>query len=803
MVACDGHIEAMIHSSLRARPSARPFPIVPPALAAAPFVPITASFAAGIAAALAFSPHGWLQIAALVVSACGMAGAFARKNRAAGWGWGMAVLCAAGIVRTSTATPTMSEDSAAHFIGRRVLLEGVVAAEPLDRAGTAVLRVQPTMLAAGGGTVTADDVVLLRIAGGGGQWRYGDVLQVEGMLEAPPRIDDFDYGMYLARQGVFAWMPRAENAQRIGRAPPSLFWDKLLTAKDAVRQSVRAVVAAPESALLNGILIGDDDAMPEPLVDAFRRTGTSHIISISGFNVGVIVGMVLALVRRIVHPRRAAPALLVVLWLYALFVGASASVVRAVTMTSAALIGQWLWRRGFTLNTLCAAAFAMLAAQPFYLVDVGFQLSFSATLGLVLVADVLTERIPAALMNTRLIGTIIEGVLLTTAAQITTLPLMLVHYEQISWITLLTNALVLPLQPPIMGLGMLGAGVGILSRDIGTIAALPAFALLRASVRIVEITAATSWASTALGRIGIGWGIAYYAGLCIFLYMRAQRTRKFPRDHSRKAAPAAPAVKTRAPTGRTAAFAAAVAVLAAAVVGMAVAWSRPPAEAQLWLRGPSALLLTPRGEQIVLLGDGDTTGLAMEKMAWWDYDVDLLIVPRLDPRMQEHALRFLRTYGAERVVIPRAGVTTDTLHQFWTQTPPAGVDHVEVGAHGRTLLHTDRLHVTTMQLGRDRLGNEVLGARIRSNRVNADLYSAGELTSEALHSAPDVRAALLHVAPSRANQGITRDLDVDWLIWSRAPNDSDAPQRPRRTIDLSDRMQIGFRLESERILSLP
>ncbi|MCX6018081.1 MAG: ComEC/Rec2 family competence protein, partial [Chloroflexi bacterium] len=411
--------------------------------------------------------------------------------------------------------------------------------------------------------------------------------------------------------------------------------------------------------------------------------------------------------------------LLIVLWIYAAFVGASASVVRAVMMTSVALVGQWLWRRGFTLNTLCAAGFFMLLVQPFYLVDVGFQLSFGATLGLVLVADVLTSLVPPALMNMRLLGMVLEGVLLTTAAQITTLPLLLIHYEQLSLITLLTNGMVLPLQPPIMGLGMVAALAGVISRDIGTIVALPVFTLLRVSIRLIEITAAVPWAAISLGRFGAPWAVAYYAAMFGLLALQAvgpgvrQRGWRWLRPR----------------LGRLGAAAGMAGVAAAVAAGV---WSRPPAQAQVWLRGSSALLLAPDGAQIVVLGDGDPVGLVAQRLPWGDGAVDIAVLPRLDARAQEQALGFLRTYGAAELVIPPPAVLTDTVYQFWMQTPPAAIGRVRVvsgGEQDAAVWAAGGLRARAVALANDDLGNGILGLRLRGDAVRVDLFAAGELTS--------------------------------------------------------------------------
>lgn len=788
------------------------YPIAPAWLAASPFVLISAAFCAGIALTVTFAPHPWLLALLPAAGALGLAYAIVRRAQALGWGYTALLLIGLGMLRAQMAAPYPGPNSAARFAGQQVLLEGVVVEEPLDRQGIAVLRVRPTRLVGRGmgegDAADIDDSVLLRIADSGGQWRYGDVLQVDGELTLPPRIEAFDYRMYLARQGVFVWMPRAENAQRVGRAEPSWAWARLLDAKDAVRQAIRAVVPAPESALLNGILIGDDDALPERVVEAFRRTGTSHIISISGFNVGVIVGMVLVLVRRVTHPRRVAPALLAILWMYAAFVGGSASVVRAVAMTSLALLGQLLWQRGFTLNTLCAAAFFMLAARPFYLYDIGFQLSFGATLGLVLIADPLNGvanaalavpklHLPARLPSLlgKLGGALREGVLLTLAAQVTTLPLLLVYYEQISLITLLTNALVLPLQPPIMGLGIVTSLAGIASRELGSLVAMPVFALLRASIWTVERTAALSWAALPLGRFGLLWAAMYYGVLLAVLIGRAQP-------------PARRALLWRWVHPRARPLAIAGGAVAAVALGISVAWSRPPpGVTSVWLTGSSALIQTPAGAQLLLVGEGDATGLAAQHLPWWDSNLDMLIVPRLDARVQEQAQTVLRTYRAAQVLVPRPAVLTDTVYLFWTEAPPTGVGEVRVAAEGEALHAEPGITATVTLLANDRLRNAVLGLRLRIGAQRVDLLPAGELSQTALRDNNDATgqpADLMFVRPTGMNQALLADWPARWLIWSndaRAPAGQTHPSR--HEISLFDTIEAGFSISAERLLILP
>jgi len=145
---------------------------------------------------------------------------------------------------------------------------------------------------------------------------------------------------------------------------------------------------------------------------------------------------------------------------YMLLVGADPAVVRAAIMGGFALFARQVGRRQQALNTMAITAAQMVVLNPNVPWDVGFQLSFAATLGLVLYAqpmqdgfaNLLSYRIAKSKAR-KIAASVGEYVLFTFAAQITTLPIMAYHFGSISWVTFLANPAILPAQPPIMTLG--------------------------------------------------------------------------------------------------------------------------------------------------------------------------------------------------------------------------------------------------------------------------------------------------------------------------------------------------------------
>ncbi|MDF1499398.1 MAG: ComEC/Rec2 family competence protein [Anaerolineales bacterium] len=346
-------------------------------------------------------------------------------------------------------------------------------------------------------------------------WTYGDWVRVKGEIETPPLLDSFSYKDYLARKDIFSWMPQAAVLKLDhGRGNPLLRW--IYQVRHRLYQTIVRILPEPEASLSAGILLGIESMIPDDVYEDFSRTGTTHIIAISGFNITLIANMIISLSRRFFGSRRGLFVAAFGITLYTILVGADAAVVRAAVMGGLALGARYWGRETLGLASLGTSSMLMTAFDPAVLWDVGFQLSFAATLGLVLYARPLqrwsTESLFARLSPDRAKqagGFVSEFVLFTMAAQVTTWPLTVVYFQRFSFVSFLTNPMILPLQPPLMILSGAAAIAGTIWMPIGNVLALFAWPFPALTIRIVRLMARFATGGYGLSAES-GWLIAGY-----------------------------------------------------------------------------------------------------------------------------------------------------------------------------------------------------------------------------------------------------------------------------------------------------
>jgi competence protein ComEC len=283
-----------------------------------------------------------------------------------------------------------------------------------------------------------------------------------------------------------------------------------------------------EAALARGFVLGDDEDVDAATIEDFRRAGLAHLLAVSGQNVALLALLAMPLLAALGLPLRARLVwVLAAIALYVPLAGAGPSIMRAGVMGGLSVLATLAGRRTHRLYALALAATVALAIDPHVAADVGWQLSFAAVLGIVVLAGGLRGVFAGWLGRRGWRGALAEGAALTIAATLATAPLIAFHFEELSTTTLLANLLALPAIAPAMWLGMLTAiGAQVPGFPVAVLNALAA-PLLAYIAQVAAWCGRPAWASlhVHLGMTGLLASYAALAAAVIYLPLLARAHR--------------------------------------------------------------------------------------------------------------------------------------------------------------------------------------------------------------------------------------------------------------------------------------
>ncbi|HUS71268.1 MAG TPA: DNA internalization-related competence protein ComEC/Rec2 [Anaerolineae bacterium] len=446
-----------------------------------------------------------------------------------------ALLALLGALRYETSLPSFDASTLAYYNGAgEVTVVGIVAEEPDVRDRYVNLKVSASYLETEGQRHGVKGLVLVQTARHP-SYAYGDELQIDGRLETPPELEDFSYRDYLARQGIHSMM-RYGRITVLSQGHGDPFHRTIYALKGHLQETIARLFPEPSASLLTGILLGVETGIPRSLLEDFNATSTTHIIAISGFNIAIVGGAIGLLTRRFLGIYRSALVSVLAIAVYTVLVGADAAVVRAAVMGTLSLIAIIAGRQTYALASLAAAAFVMTLWNPLLLWDVGFELSFAATLGLVVLVRPMEEGFRALLSRLQseeraasIVRLLSEPLLITAAAQLAVWPITLYYFHRLSLVSPLTNFLIIPAQPAVMIVGGLATLLGALRPLLGQPVAWVAWLFLAYTIGIVELTARLPLTGLELGGFSAGAMWLHYA-LFVGVVLAARQDRSRLRE---------------------------------------------------------------------------------------------------------------------------------------------------------------------------------------------------------------------------------------------------------------------------------
>lgn len=353
-----------------------------------------------------------------------------------------------GAASTSARLASMHSSLLANTRGP-VEIAGMVRADPVKSADATRLLIAVDRLDG----APSSGLVEIRLYKDPKEIRLGDRVQLGAMIKPVDETDEFE------RRKVFRSITTTGTAftsvrvKQRSSSPLLRFAEKVRT---DMRHMAVSSLGQRRAGLLLGITIGDETLIPDKSIQEFRASGLSHLTAVSGANVAMVLASALWLMHmaRVSRWARTITSM-VVLLMFALVTRWEPSVMRASLVAGAALVSFFFGRRTLALNSLALAYLLLLAVDPLLAWSVGFQLSFAATAGIL----VLGEPLSAWLRNI-LSPVMANAVAVTVSAQAAVTPLLVWHFGQLSTLSLPANVLAFPLVAPATILGFAGAAVG-------------------------------------------------------------------------------------------------------------------------------------------------------------------------------------------------------------------------------------------------------------------------------------------------------------------------------------------------------
>ncbi len=315
------------------------------------------------------------------------------------------------------------------------------------------------------------------------EFHYGEILCVDGKLEEPSTSrnpGEFSYKDYLTLNGIYATINifGYTNIKVIEKGNPNWFFENIIfPSKHFITKTIYTVMSGDEANFLVGLLLGDRTDISSEIKKAFTNTGTIHVLAVSGSHIALVVVVIYVLLGILRIPQKPKILLTIVGIIYYMFLtGATPPIVRSSLMGIVVLLAKYFQYRMSVYNALGLSGVILLAFDPVQLLDVGFQLSFSAVFSMVYFypkIETVLYKIPEKIRMFKIWKfTIINPLLqlfgVSLAAQVGTLPFTAYYFGQVSIISLLANLIIVPLVEIIVTIGLTSAILGIISLYISS-----------------------------------------------------------------------------------------------------------------------------------------------------------------------------------------------------------------------------------------------------------------------------------------------------------------------------------------------
>lgn len=349
----------------------------------------------------------------------------------------------------------------------------------------------------------------------------GDTVSIKGRLDEPPELEEFDYKEHLKREGVY-FLVRYPSLEVVERSSFSVTKIPFLL-KESIRDGLM-VISPVERGFFEALLFGEEENISKEWKDKLNVSGTRHIAAVSGMNITILTEMILFFFLSIGLWRKQASWLSVLsISIYVLMIGAPGSGVRSGIMGGLTILATQSGRLVDPERLVLITLAIMLSVSPLLVLDVGFQLSFLAFLGIVWLPSItFIQRSFAKIPDTFESR---QSLLSTISAQVLVFPILLYNFGRMSIVSPISNILILPLLPFLTITGFLIGLVGNLWSWGGYVLSLIPTIVLRFIMMIVDLFSRVSFAQITLEISIVTVASIYIVLIASILYLRRRGER--------------------------------------------------------------------------------------------------------------------------------------------------------------------------------------------------------------------------------------------------------------------------------------
>lgn len=321
--------------------------------------------------------------------------------------------------------------------------------------------------------------------------KYGDKIEFYLEYEKPSTARNymgFDYSNYLKTKRIFGTVNlKEEDVEIISHDNSNIILRKIYELRNLMKTKIEKLLPKETSGLCLGMLIGETSGIEENMQEDFRDSNLSHILAVSGANVSYIIVSITYIFNKMCLRKRLSKIIsIILLILFMLLTGCTSSVNRACIMAILMLIAELLYRKSDVYNNLAISALILLIINPYSLLDIGFQLSYMGTIGIVFLHDKIGSFIK---INNKIVKYFFEMIVVTTCANLAIIPIMMFHFNTISLTFYFSNIIVGPILGIVVIIGFIMFFISLIFTPISSLIAIVLNLMLKFIIKIAEITA--------------------------------------------------------------------------------------------------------------------------------------------------------------------------------------------------------------------------------------------------------------------------------------------------------------------------